>query len=173
MPATVLGRNRHAEQAEVGHLRQDSRVELMCAIELTDSGRHFASRPFADGLLEQALLVGQIETEHQADGATDAAGFSGGFRKRTSRRFVLRRNCSTIRAARTTAGCHGSAAVAALARGAHGRCCSLALSTTTWRVLRPTSGCGCAVPENARSTPSGRSIRMSCSASGFADFLSR
>ena len=96
--AAVLGGHRHAEQTQFRHLGQDPAIELVGAIELADPRRHLASRPFADGLLEQALLLGQVETEHQADGATGVApGASGALRKRTSRRLVLRRNCSTMR----------------------------------------------------------------------------
>ena len=50
----------------VGHLREDAAVEAVRAIEIADARRHLAARPFADRLLEQTLLVGQLEVQHQA-----------------------------------------------------------------------------------------------------------
>ena len=54
--AAVFRRHRAAEQAEVGHLRQDVLVEPVLAIELADPRRHFARAPLADGVLEQPVL---------------------------------------------------------------------------------------------------------------------
>ena len=125
-------------------------------------------------LLEQALLLGEVEVEHQTDGDTGAvlAG-SGALRKRTSRRFVLSRNCSAMRSGSNRRWMSRFGNGRCLARAAaYGRCCRFSLSTTICRVysgLRP--GGGSAVPKNASSTPSGRSIRTSCSASGCRRFL--
>ena len=46
--AAVLRRHRAAEQAELGHLRQDVPVEPVFAIEFPYLGRHLARAPFAD-----------------------------------------------------------------------------------------------------------------------------
>ena len=63
--AAVLGRNGTAQQAHLGHLRQNARVEAVLAIELADPRRHLASGPLPDRLLQQALLFGQIEINHE------------------------------------------------------------------------------------------------------------
>ncbi len=62
--AAVLDRHRDAEQAELGHLRQNRRIEGVGAVELLDPGRHLAARPVAHGLLEQALFFGQLQINH-------------------------------------------------------------------------------------------------------------
>ena len=62
--AAVLLRHGDAEQPELGHLREHVPVEAVLAIEVVDVRRDFAGAPLADGLLEQALLVGQFEVNH-------------------------------------------------------------------------------------------------------------
>ena len=59
----------------------------MRAIELADARRHLAARPFAHRLLEQALLVGEVEVQHQR--GRRSGGASTGFRNSTSRRLAL------------------------------------------------------------------------------------
>ena len=49
---------------EFGHLRQDVLVETVSAVEFLDARRNLARAPLADGLLEQALFVGQVEVHH-------------------------------------------------------------------------------------------------------------
>ena len=48
----------------------------MRAIELADSGRDLAGRPFAHRLLEQVLLFGEVEVEHQPM-VTQVTGLAG------------------------------------------------------------------------------------------------
>jgi hypothetical protein len=67
--AAVFGRHADTQQAQVGHLRQDLRIELVRAIELADLRRHFAPAPLAYGLLEQLVLVRQIEVNHDENAA--------------------------------------------------------------------------------------------------------
>src|SRR5207244_564827 len=62
--AAVLHRHGASKQAHPGHLRQDREIEAVLAIELTDSRRDLARRPFAYRLLEQLLLVAQLEINH-------------------------------------------------------------------------------------------------------------
>ena len=64
--AAVFLRDRTAEQAKLGHLRQDVRVESMLAIELANLRRHRARAPLAHRLLEQPLLLGEIEINHES-----------------------------------------------------------------------------------------------------------
>ncbi len=98
MPAPpYLRGDRDTEQAQLGHLREDAAIESVRAVQLADAGGHFASRPFADRLLEQTLLVGEIEVQHQRVAGGDEAGASAGFLNSTSRRLLLSRNCSVMR----------------------------------------------------------------------------
>ena len=62
--AAVLDGHRDAEQAELGHLRQDVLVEAVRAVEFLDARRNLTGAPLAHGLLEQALFVGQVEVDH-------------------------------------------------------------------------------------------------------------
>ncbi len=55
--AAVLLWHRAAEQAEIGHLRQDIAVEPVLAIEVMDPGRDLARPPFTDGLFEQTVFL--------------------------------------------------------------------------------------------------------------------
>ena len=63
--AAVLLRHRAPEQAELGHLRNDRRVEAMLPIQLANPRGDFARSPFAYRLFEQPLLFGQIEIKHE------------------------------------------------------------------------------------------------------------
>ena len=73
--AAVLRGHGNPQQAELRHLREDAAIEPMRPIQFANSRSHFAARPFADRLLEQTLLVGEVEVHHQR-----VAGWDGGSR---------------------------------------------------------------------------------------------
>ena len=62
--ASVLHGHGYAKQTQVGHLRQDLRVERVRAVQFLDPRRNFAACPLAHGLLEQALFFSEIEIKH-------------------------------------------------------------------------------------------------------------
>ena len=63
--AAVLRGDGAAEQPELGHLRKDVTVEPVLAIEVANSRPDLSRRPFAHRLLQQPLLFGQIEINHE------------------------------------------------------------------------------------------------------------
>ena len=66
--AAVLLRHRDAEQAELGHPAEDAlAIETVLAIVLADVRRHLARAPFANRLLEKALLFVQAEIRSWSD----------------------------------------------------------------------------------------------------------
>ena len=118
---------------------QNAAIELVRAIELANPGRHLAARPLPDGLLEQSLLVGEVEVEHQDEVAGTAAAAWGAFRKSTSRKLVLSRNCSTIRSGSNIRWMSRFGSGRCLRRAAgYERCCSLvAIDDDVSRVFQP------------------------------------
>ena len=62
--AAVFGRHADAEQAEVGHLRQDARSKRCSRSSSWMRGATSRRGPLAYRLLEQAVLLGQIEVDH-------------------------------------------------------------------------------------------------------------
>ena len=55
--AAVLFGDGHAQQAELGKLRQQAPVECVRAIQFADSGRDFASSPLGNCEFEQLVIV--------------------------------------------------------------------------------------------------------------------
>ena len=62
--AAVLLRDGNTQKAERRHQRKDIRIEAVLPVEIVNAWGDFARGPFADRLLEQALLVGQVEVDH-------------------------------------------------------------------------------------------------------------
>ena len=64
-PGAAVGRgNGNADQTQGRHLRKQTSIELVSAIQVADARRHFPGRPIRNGALEHLLLVCELEAEH-------------------------------------------------------------------------------------------------------------
>src|SRR5436190_17516799 len=62
--AAVLLGNANAEQIQLRHLAQHSRVEVLLLVPLLDEGRHFLLRKLPHGLYQCLVIFRQFKIDH-------------------------------------------------------------------------------------------------------------